>query len=92
MEELHVVLSKRKLWGIYIGQFCLGGASSFFLTWFPKYLVDYRKLSFIQSGFYTSIPFIFAFAGILLSGFLSDYFVRKNVSVAVARKHPSLSV
>ena len=87
-KNLHVVLSKRKLWGIYIGQFCLGGASSFFLTWFPKYLVDYRKLSFIQSGFYTSIPFIFAFAGILLSGFLSDYFVRKNVSVAVARKTP----
>lgn len=89
--NLFIVLSKRKLWGIYIGQFCLGGASTFFLTWFPKYLVDYRKMDFIQSGFYTSLPFICAFAGILLSGFLSDYLVKKNVSAAVARKTPIIA-
>jgi ACS family D-galactonate transporter-like MFS transporter len=89
--NLIIVLSQRKLWGIYIGQFCLGGAASFFLTWFPKYLVDYRKMDFIQSGFYTAIPFIAAFTGILLSGFLSDYLVRKNVSAAVARKAPIIT-
>ncbi len=86
--NLSIVLSNKKLWGIYLGQFCLGVAANFFLTWFPKYLVDYRKMNFIQSGLYAAIPFVAAFAGILLAGFLSDYLVRKNVSNAVARKTP----
>ncbi len=87
-KNLRIVLSKKKLWGIYIGQFCLGSAANFFLTWFPKYLVDYRKMDFIKSGFFTAVPFIAAFVGILLAGFLSDYLVRKNMSNAVARKTP----
>lgn len=60
----------------------------FFLTWFPTYLVKYRGLDFIQSGFLASGPFLAAFVGILCSGFLSDFLVRKNVSVSIARKAP----
>ncbi|HEX5150901.1 MAG TPA: MFS transporter [Parafilimonas sp.] len=87
-DNLALVLSKRKLWGIYIGQFCLGGTLIFFLTWFPKYLVEFKKMNFIQSGMYASVPFLGAFLGVLFSGFLSDYLVRKNVSVGIARKTP----
>lgn len=87
-KDLHLVLSKRKLWGIYIGQFCLVSTLLFFLTWFPKYLVEYRKMDFIQSGLYASLPFLCAFLGVLFSGFLSDYLVRKNVPAAIARKAP----
>lgn len=87
-KNLAIVLSHKKLWGIYIGQFCLGGTLLFFLTWFPKYLIDYRKLDFIKSGFYASVPFIAAFAGVLVSGFLSDFLVRKNISQSIARKAP----
>lgn len=87
-KNLRLVLSKRKLWGIYLGQFCLGGVLLFFLTWFPKYLVEYRKMDFIKSGLYASVPFISAFLGIIVSGFLSDYLVKRKVSVDVARKAP----
>ncbi len=87
-KHLGVVLSKQKLWGIYLGQFCLGGTLLFFLTWFPKYLVEYRKMDFIKSGMYASIPFLCAFAGVLFSGFLSDYLVKKKVSSGIARKAP----
>ena len=87
-KNLAIVLSKRKLWGIYIGQFCLGGTLIFFLTWFPKYLIEFKKMNFIQSGMYAAVPFLCAFLGVLCSGFLSDYLVRKNVSVGVARKTP----
>jgi len=87
-KNLAIVLSKRKLWGIYIGQFCLGATLIFFLTWFPKYLVEFKKMNFIQSGIYAAVPFLCAFLGVLFSGFLSDYLVRKNVSVGVARKTP----
>lgn len=86
--DLKAVLSYRKLWGIYIGQFAVNATLWFFLTWFPKYLVDYRGLDFIKSGYWASIPYLAAFTGILCSGFLSDYLVKKGVSVAKARKRP----
>ncbi|MBO9155359.1 MFS transporter [Chitinophaga sp. GCM10012297] len=87
-EDLKEVLSHRKLWGIYLGQFAVNGALWFFLTWFPKYLVDYRGLDFIQSGYWASVPYLAAFTGVLCSGFLSDYLVRKGVPAAKARKRP----
>lgn len=86
--EFISVFSSKKLWGIYIGQFCLGGTLMFFLTWFPTYLVEYRGLDFIQSGFLASVPFLAAFCGVLISGFSSDYLVRKGVSKEFARKAP----
>lgn len=89
--DMWLVLSKRKLWGIYIGQFCLGATMNFFLTWFPKYLFEFRKMDFIKSGFYASIPFLCAFAGILLAGYLSDYLVRKGVDAGAARKTPIIA-
>ncbi len=89
-EALLQAFSYRKLWGIYIGQFCLGSLFIFFLTWFPTYLVNYRGLDFIQSGFLASLPFLAAFVGVLLSGFTSDFLVRKGWSNELARKAPIL--
>lgn len=86
--QLVFILSKRKLWGIYFGQFCVGATLLFFLTWFPKYLVEFRKMDFLKSGFYASIPFLCAFSGVLFSGFMSDWLVKKHVSPGVARKTP----
>ncbi|MEO8764684.1 MAG: MFS transporter [Ginsengibacter sp.] len=88
LKNLWIVLSQKKLWGIYIGQFCVVATATFFLTWFPKYLVEFRKMDFIKSGIFASIPFLCAFLGVLSSGFLSDHLVKRNVPVAVARKAP----
>lgn len=87
-KNLQQVFSYRKLWGIYIGQFSINATLWFFLTWFPTYLVKYRGLSFIKSGYLASVPFLAACAGLLLSGFLSDYLLKKGVSVGIARKLP----
>lgn len=81
----------RKLWGIYIGQFAVGSTLWFFLTWFPTYLVKYRGLNFLKSGFLASTPFMAAFVGLLLSGFLSDYMVKKGISTGIARKTPIIA-
>lgn len=78
----------RKLWGLYIGQFCLGATTIFFLTWFPTYLVEFRGLDFLKSGFLASIPFLAAFTGVLLSGFTSDFLIKKGYSVEISRKTP----
>lgn len=85
------VFSHRKLWGIYIGQFAITSTLWFFLTWFPIYLVKYRGINFMKTGFLSSIPFLAAFAGILLSGFLSDFLVKKKVSADIARKLPVIT-
>lgn len=88
MNDLKHAFMYRKLWGIYIGQFCLGATTIFFLTWFPTYLVEFRGLDFIKSGFYASVPYLAAFFGILLSGFTSDFLIKKGYSVEVSRKAP----
>ncbi|HTJ90114.1 MAG TPA: MFS transporter [Acidocella sp.] len=83
-----VVFGRRKLWGLYIGEFCWATTNTFFLTWFPTYLVQYRHFSFLKAGFYGSVPFLAAFCGVICSGLLSDFCVRRGVSLSVARKTP----
>ncbi|OIN58422.1 MFS transporter [Arsenicibacter rosenii] len=89
--NLRQVFRNRTLWGVYIGQFAVNATLWFFLTWFPTYLVEYRGLSFIKSGYLASVPFLSACAGLLLSGFLSDHFTRKGISVSIARKTPIIA-
>lgn len=86
--DLGVVFGRRKLWGIYFGHYAWGMTSTFFLTWFPTYLVTYRHLDFIKAGFLASLPFLGAFVGVLCSGTLSDWMVRRGYSLSVARKTP----
>ncbi|WNW10816.1 MFS transporter [Pseudomonas sp. DTU_2021_1001937_2_SI_NGA_ILE_001] len=89
--DLGIVLSRRKLWGIYLGQFCLNSTLWFFLTWFPTYLVKYRGMDFIKSGLLASLPFLAAFIGVLCSGFFSDWLIRRGHSVGLARKLPIIT-
>ncbi|MGE8640783.1 MAG: MFS transporter, partial [Achromobacter sp.] len=86
--DLALVMTKRKLWGVYLGQFCLTSTLWFFLTWFPTYLVKYRGMDFIKSGFLASVPFLAAFVGVLCSGVLSDFLIRRGATVGLARKLP----
>ena len=88
--ELWTALRYKQLWGVYIGQFCLGTLFIFFLTWFPTYLVEFRGLDFVQTGWLASIPFLAAFFGVLLAGFLSDNLVKRGYSAEFARKTPIL--
>ncbi len=90
-KDFRLVLSRRKLWGVYLGQFCLTSTLWFFLTWFPTYLVKYRGLDYIQSGFLASLPFLAAFVGVLCSGFLSDWMIRRGASLGAARKTPIIT-
>lgn len=89
--DLAAVLGRRKLWGIYLGQFCLTSTLWFFLTWFPTYLVEYRGMDYIKSGFLASLPFIAALVGVLFSGMFSDFLLRRGTSLGVARKGPIIT-
>jgi len=89
--DLATVLTHRKLWGLYLGQFCLTSTLWFFLTWFPSYLVDFRGMDFIKAGLLGSVPFLAAFAGVNCSGLLSDALVRRGWSLGAARKLPIIT-
>lgn len=85
--DLKLVLSRRKLWAMYIGQFGLVSIQWFFLTWFPAYLVTYRHIN-LRSGGLATLPFLGAFVGVLSGGFISDWLLRRGASLTVARKVP----
>lgn len=89
--DVRTVLGSRKLWGIYLGQFCLTSTLWFFLTWFPTYLVEYREMDYIKSGFLASLPFIAALVGVLFSGVFSDFLLKRGLSLGVARKGPIIA-
>jgi MFS transporter, ACS family, D-galactonate transporter len=86
--DLRLVLGRRKLWGIYIGQFGINSTQWFFLTWFPTYMVTYRHVNFLKSGLLESLPFLGAFVGVLMGGFVSDLMLRTGSTLTRARKLP----
>lgn len=86
--DLKRVLTSRKLWGVYIGQYSITTTLWFFLTWFPTYLVQARGIAFVKAGFLASLPFLGAFVGVLCSGVVSDLMLRRGASLSVARKVP----
>lgn len=89
--DLKFVLSKKKVWGSTSDNSAIWHRPIFFLTWFPTYLVQYRHLDFIKAGFYASVPFLAGFAGVLVSGFLSDALLRAEFSLSASRKIPVLT-
>jgi ACS family D-galactonate transporter-like MFS transporter len=86
--DLATVFKYKKLWGVYIGQFAVTSSQWFFLTWFPKYLSDFRHLNILTSGIYISLAFFAAAVGTQLAGFLSDRILRKSGNLEMARKAP----
>ncbi|MCK1974219.1 MFS transporter [Bacillus safensis] len=86
--DFAALLKYRKLIGLYIGQFSVASTLFFFLTWFPTYLAEAKNMAFLKVGFAASLPYIAAFFGVLFGGYVSDWLLRKGVSVNVARKLP----
>ncbi|HEY7888216.1 MAG TPA: MFS transporter [Steroidobacteraceae bacterium] len=87
-QHLKVLLSRRMLIGIYIGQYCVNVLTYFFLTWFPVYLVEQRGMSILKAGVVIVLPAICGFAGGVLGGIMSDALLRRGVSLSLARKIP----
>lgn len=86
--HIKFLLSKRMLIGIYIGQYCVGVLTYFFLTWFPVYLVEQRGMSILKAGVVITLPALCGFAGGVLGGIVSDALLRCGVSLSAARKIP----
>ena len=79
-----MLLGRRMLVGIYIGQFCINTLTIFFLTWFPSYLVQARHMSILHAGFAAALPALSGFAGGILGGICSDGLLRRGCSLTFA--------
>ncbi|HED1355879.1 TPA: MFS transporter [Citrobacter werkmanii] len=88
LQEIAQLFKSRMLIGIFIGQYCISAITWFFMTWFPIYLVKERGMSILQAGFMASVPAICGLVGGILSGFFSDWLLRKTNNLSLARKVP----
>lgn len=79
----------RKLVGVYLGQFAVTSTLWFFLTWFPNYLTQEKGITALKAAFMTTVPFLAAFFGVLLSGWLADKLVKKATRWAWRAKRRS---
>lgn len=86
--KLRVLLTAPTLWGLYAGQFFINTLTYFFITWFPVYLVQARGLSVMKAGMFAAMPAICGFFGGILGGILSDWLLRRGLSLTAARKIP----
>jgi ACS family D-galactonate transporter-like MFS transporter len=89
--DLRYLLTKKRLWGMYLAQFANGTVLFFFLTWFPDYLVNAKHLGVIKAGVYGSIPYLAALAGVLFAGQWSDWMMRRGLSRNLSRKLPPIA-
>ncbi|MBV7528303.1 MULTISPECIES: MFS transporter [Pseudomonas] len=86
--QIAELFNYRQIWAICIGKFASTSALYFFLTWFPTYLIEERKLTMIKAGIFAVLPFVGATVGILLAGIVSDLLIRRGYSMSFARKLP----
>jgi ACS family D-galactonate transporter-like MFS transporter len=85
------LLSQRQVAGVCLGQFAVHSTLTFFLTWFPSYLVSARHIDWIKAGFMASLPYVAAFVGVIAAGYWSDRMLRRGGSLDVARKVPVIT-
>jgi ACS family glucarate transporter-like MFS transporter len=86
-----MLLGQRMLVGIYLGQFCINTLTTFFLTWFPSYLVQARHMSILHAGFAAALPALSGCVGGILGGVCSDWLLRRGHSLTFARKAPIIA-
>jgi MFS transporter, ACS family, D-galactonate transporter len=80
------LLRRRSTWGIALGQMGYLYAYFFFVSWLPEYLVLERKMTLLQSGIASALPFWAGVLGTLGGGWLGDYLMRRGLTATVSRK------
>ena len=81
------ILTNRATVGLIMIKFFQDYLLYLFMTWVPTYLVMERGFSIIKMGFYASLPWIAGFFMQNITGWLSDYLIRRGMAVTPARKY-----
>ena len=83
VEPMRIIdlFKQRTVWGMMLGFFCLNFMITFFLTWFPSYLVNERGFNLLKLGIFGSIPPIAAILGSWAGGLTGDYLLKRGWSL-----------
>ena len=80
------LLRNRLPWGIIIGGFLYSYYWYFCLTWLPPYLMMERKMSVLEMGIFSSLPFLAKVPMATAAGKLSDVLIAKYGRPVLIRK------
>ncbi|MFD4194186.1 MFS transporter [Amycolatopsis thermoflava] len=80
------LLRHRTVWGMFAGFSCLNFVVTFFLTWFPSYLVEERGFDLLKLGFFGVIPGLTAIVGSWAGGAVGDALLARGWSLTRTRK------
>jgi ACS family hexuronate transporter-like MFS transporter len=72
-ESLGVVVRFRRFWVLVVVSVSINVCWHFLVNWLPGYLADDRKMTYLASGLWSSVPFIAADLGNLGGGALSRF-------------------
>jgi ACS family glucarate transporter-like MFS transporter len=81
-----LLLRHKSVFGIFLGFFAYDYVWFVFITWLPGYLVLERKFTTQEMGVYSAAPYLPMSLIIMLSGFLSDWLVRKGIEEKLVRR------
>jgi MFS transporter, ACS family, D-galactonate transporter len=73
---------------VSLGFFCYNYLKSFYLTWFPSFLIQEKGFSFIKTGMIAMIPPIFAILGEYVTGYLMDRLQSQGYNIKIYRIFP----
>ncbi|WP_338553653.1 MFS transporter [Paenibacillus sp. KS-LC4] len=78
----------KSTWFMIIGNFGIMFTIWVYLTWLPSYLEKEQGFTLKETGWIASIPFVAGIIGVLLGGFISDFFIRRGFAAVTSRKIP----
>lgn len=78
--------TNRSILCIFISKFFQDYLYILFVSWLPTYLVQDRGFTMLKMGWYASIPWILTMCALPLVGILSDYLIKRGVSITNSRK------
>lgn len=78
------VLARAKTWKLMIARGMTDSVWYFYLFWFPKYLLEARRLPMSQVARIGWLVYLFAGVGTIVGGLLSGWFIRRGRSPILA--------
>jgi sugar phosphate permease len=82
------LFAQRNTWGMIFGFMGVIYMVWLYLTWLPAYLEHERHLSIARTGWVVSIPYVLGTIGMISSGYVGDWLLRRGTSAIASRKWP----
>jgi sugar phosphate permease len=83
-QRMATLANIRVFWLLSISAFFGVGVYFTSMSWLPGYLVKERGITILNSGFFLTIPYLAAFAGMFLGGGLGDRFGNRSLISLIA--------